>query len=260
MNKTSNELKVGVIVLLALSIVLIFARLIGGKGPFQKTVSVYLTYNFAGGIEKGSPVRLAGVKVGKVEDIIFVNPDEAQMATPLKIQISLSEEAARLVRQDSKFYINLAGLIGERYIEITSGTATYAPIKENDVLRGIDPPRIDQLISQSFNLAGEIQKVIEKNEGNLSKSIVLINELSGNLNKTLIQIERSKILKSNIATLLNNLVVVSEDMKEITGKTKKLEVEKHLELVVKLLKRLEEVDKETVQKFLQKEGVRVRIF
>jgi phospholipid/cholesterol/gamma-HCH transport system substrate-binding protein len=270
MVKRLNELKVGLLVVMALAIILIFSWLIGGNNPFRSKVHLYITYNFAGGIEKGSPVRLAGLKVGKVESLQFFYPkdgefsvssyDQKRIVTPLKIEISLDQEASRFIKKNSEFYINLAGLIGERYIEVTPGTPESENVHEGETLRGIDPPRIDQLISQSFNLAGKIQQVVENHEGDITKTLQLISELSSNLNKTLGHMEKSKLLKADIKTLVENLIVISQDVKQVTKKAQNLDMQKDLELIRRLLKRAEDIDKQAVQQFFQKDGVRVRLF
>lgn len=268
MTKLSNEIKVGALILAAALIVLLCAWVIGVKNPFHQSVDFYVTYNFAGGIESGSPVRVAGIKVGKVEQISFMTTNDSQMIkpdaqgevlTPLKIKISISKEAAESVRRDSQFYVNLAGLIGERYIEITPGTYGSPKVAVNDVIRGIDPPRIDQLISQSFNLAGKIKQILQDNEGDITKSIKLLYELSNNINKTVTQIEKSKMFNTNISELINNLIEITRDMKKLTAKTQNPEGQKTLDLMYRLLWRLEGLDKEAVKTFFQKEGIRTRL-
>ncbi len=269
MKKTSNELKVGLLVTATLILVLVFAWLMGAKNPFTKNTEFFVTYNFAGGIEVGSPVRVAGIKVGRVEKINFFVPDKDYAApdtkadkvlTPLKLKISISKEAAEGVRKDSKFYINIAGIIGERYIEVTPGTLTAPKVTSSDVLRGIDPPRIDQLISQSFDLAGKIKEVIEENEGDITKSIQLLYKLSANINKTVMQIEKSKMFQTDIAMLINNLIEITKDVKILTAKTQSEDGKKTLELLYKLLWRLEGLDKDAIKQFFQKEGIRTRLF
>jgi phospholipid/cholesterol/gamma-HCH transport system substrate-binding protein len=265
----SNETKVGILVFFTLCIAALFFWFLGAKNPFKSTISFYVSYDFAGGIEIGSPVRVAGIKVGKVEKIYFYNPDEGTFAgqktkpdeiiTPLKIKISVNKEAAYSVRRDSQFFINIAGIIGERYIEILPGTKGSPQIQEGDIIRGIDPPRIDQLISQSFDLAGKIKEVIENNEGDITKSIKLLYELSANINKTVSQIEKSKIFQSNLQELIQNLIDITRDVKALTSKTQTKEGKQTLELLYKLLWRLEPLDKEAISKFLQKEGIRARI-
>jgi phospholipid/cholesterol/gamma-HCH transport system substrate-binding protein len=267
--KLSNETKVGILLASTVALILIFAWLLGASNPFKRSLDFYLTYNFAGGIEVGSPVRVAGIKVGKVEKISFFTPDKSfsapdarptEVLTPLKLRISISKEAAESVRKDSRFYINLAGIIGERYVEVTPGSMSSPHIEAGETVRGIDPPRIDQLISQSFDLAGKIQKVIEENEGEITRSIKLLYELSSNINKTLGHIERSKMFKTDIAQLINNLIQITQDVKALTSKTQTEEGKKTLELLHSLLWRLEPLDQDAIRKFFQKEGIRTRLF
>lgn len=270
--KKTNEAKVGLLLFATLTLTLVFAWLMGAQNPFRRSVDFYVTYNFAGGIDVGSPVRVAGIKVGKVERIEFFVPDQKYVAeeknagraqkvlTPLRLKISVSKEAAEGVRHDSKFYINLAGIIGERYIEITPGTYDSSKVARGDVLRGIDPPRIDQLISQSFDLAGKIKEVIEDNEGDISKSIKLLYDLSSNLNKTLSFIDQSKLFKTDLQRFVNNLIEITNDVKVLTSKTQTAEGKKTLELLHKLLWRLEPLEADQIRKFFQKEGIRTRLF
>lgn len=267
--RITNEAKVGFLLFATLVLTVVFAWLMGASNPFKRTVTFYVNYNFAGGIEVGSPVRVAGIKVGKVEKINFFVPDTSFKApdakptealTPLRVKVSISTEAAEGVRKDSQFFINIAGIIGERYVEITPGSMSSPKVVDGDVLRGVDPPRIDQLISQSFDLAGKIKQVIEENEGDITKSIKLLYELSSNINKTLGYIDRSKMFKTDIAQLINNLIEMTGDLKELTAKTRTEEGKKTLELLHKLLWRLEPLDHEAIQKFFQKEGIRTRLF
>jgi phospholipid/cholesterol/gamma-HCH transport system substrate-binding protein len=268
--RLSNEAKVGFLLFATLVLTVVFAWLMGASNPFKRTVTFYVDYNFAGGIEVGSPVRVAGIKVGKVERINFFVPDAAKFSapdskpteylTPLRIKVSVSKEAAAGVRQDSKFFINIAGIIGERYVEVTPGSISSPQLGEGAVMRGVDPPRIDQLISQSFDLAGKIKQVIEENEGDITKSIKLLYELSANINKTLGYIDRSKMFKTDLAQLINNLIEITGDVKVLTSKTRSDEGKKTLELMYKLLWRLDPLDHDAIQKFFQKEGIRTRLF
>jgi len=232
--KWTNEAKVGALVTSTVVIALGFAWLLGFKNPFLDQNYFYITYNFAGGIELGSHVRLSGIKVGKVEEIEFFAPNPNQQVsmkdaassdtdpglayTPVRLKISVRKAALPGIRKNSHFYINLAGLIGERYIEITPGSIDSAQLHPNDTVAGVDPPRIDQLISQSFNLAGKIQDLIERNKGDITKSIELLYKLSNNLNKTLEKIDQSKVLSKDLASLITNLMDMTSDLRELTKK------------------------------------------
>jgi phospholipid/cholesterol/gamma-HCH transport system substrate-binding protein len=276
--KLSNEAKVGGLILVTGALAVAFAWIIGIQNPFNQSVDYYVTYNFAGGIEVGSPVRVSGIKVGKVEKIDFFVPsdsknvalhepgsaddvdDNGKVITPLRIKISVRKDAARGVRKDSRFYINLAGIIGERYIEITPGHMREPQLASGDVVAGVDPPRIDQLISQSFDLAGKIKEIIDENKGDITRSIELLYKLSGNLNKTLDWVDKSQIFKTDLSKLINNLIQITSDVRIITDKTHTPEGEKTLALLHELLFRLEPLDAKQIRQFLQKEGVKVQMF
>lgn len=274
--KLSNETKVGGLILVTAFLAVIFANLVGVQSPFHQSVDFYVTYNFAGGVERGAPVRVSGIKVGKVEDIEFFSPvdpkavalqepgseprEDGKVIVPLKIKISVRKDAAVGVRKDSRFYINLAGIIGERYIEITPGHFSSPQIHGGDVVAGIDPPRIDQLISQSFDLAGKIKDIIDENKGDITRSIELLYKLSGNLNKTLAWVDKSAVFKTDLAKLVENLIAITSDVRKVTDKVHSPEGDKTLKLLYDLLWRLEPLDSKVIRQFLQKEGVKVQMF
>ena len=48
----------------------------------------------------------------------------------------------------SEFTINTANILGEKYLEIATGTWDYPPMKPQATIRGIDPPRNDLIIAR----------------------------------------------------------------------------------------------------------------
>jgi phospholipid/cholesterol/gamma-HCH transport system substrate-binding protein len=278
--KLSNEAKVGWLIAGTVALAMGFAWAVGVGNPFQRSLEFYVTYNFAGGIDVGSPVRVSGIKVGRVEKIEFFQPvdpksavalkepgsvpdrtdDQGRAIAPVKLKVSVRRDAGVGIREDSRFYINIAGLIGERYLEVTPGGFKSPELKAGATVPGVDPPRIDQLLSQSFDLAGKIQEIIEENKGDLTRSIELLYKLSGNLNKTLAWVDKSNLFKNDLGKLIDNLIVITEDVKKLTAKTRTPESEKTLKLLYDLLWRLEPLDAPALKQFLQKEGIRARIF
>lgn len=274
--KLSNEAKVGALVTGTIALAILFAWAVGVQNPFSNSVTFYVTYNFAGGVEVGSPVRVSGIKVGKVERIEFFVPNdpktvalqepgsdvmsEKKAIVPLRLRVSVRKDASAGIRHDSRFYINMAGIIGERYVEITPGSLASPQLLPGDVVAGIDPPRIDQLLSQSFDLAGKITQLVEENKGDLSKSIELLFKLSANLNETLRWLDKSRLFKTDLSKLVDNLIQITTDIRIVTDKTHTPEGEKTLKLMHELLLRLEPLDSKAIRTFLQKEGVKVQMF
>src|SRR5437868_14939371 len=117
--------------------VIVFAWLMGVVNPFANTYPVYVQYNFAGGIEVGSPVRVMGIKVGKIDRIDFApdQKDDKGNEVKLRLKISIDRKAKETVRHDSRFFINLAGIIGEKFLEITPGSMTEPSLEPEAVVR-----------------------------------------------------------------------------------------------------------------------------
>ena len=255
------ETKVGLLFVVAVALVGLFAWYLGALNPFSSANSVQLGFNFAGGIEVGSKVRVMGIEVGKVTSIDFdpslkmPNGEEVK----LRITATISKKAWSSVRQDSRFFINLAGVIGEKYLEVSPGTATSPEITPGMLLRGEDPPRIDQLISQSYGLAGKIIEIVEKNEGSVGDTLVKLNSLVTNVNKTLVLLEKTS-KNEKFTRIVDNVATITEDMTILTAKLRGPEAQKTMDLIHRLVWRLDKLDEPAIRKFLQQEGIKAKLF
>lgn len=256
-----SETKVGVLFIAAFLLAVAFAYFLGAISPFSNAYELNVAYNFAGGIEVGSPVRVMGIKVGKVRSISFLPDMKMPNGEEVKLQvkISIDKSAWETVRGDSRFFINLAGVIGEKFLEITPGTTSSAKFEPGATVRGEDPPRIDQLISQSYGLAGKIIDMIEKNESSVVHTIETMNKLVVNLDKALRQLEKTTSNK-DVNAMVKNLQIIMEDTAYFTQKVRSPEGQQALSVLNTLIRRLEPLDAKAIRKFLQEEGIRARMF
>jgi len=195
MTRFSLEVKVGLVVTLTVGLVLAFLFLLGDFNPFSTTYRLYMLHNYVGGIELGSPVRVAGAKVGKVNAIRFFEAGHQFQKQPvsLALELLIDKRAKHLIRSDSKFFINFEGLIGGKYIEIQPGTTAAPELEDGTSVRGADPPRLEQMLSQGFDI---FQRLTD-----------LLNQLGLD--------DREKLKNA-----LSNLVTVSDDLRAITGEVR----------------------------------------
>jgi phospholipid/cholesterol/gamma-HCH transport system substrate-binding protein len=163
MNRFSLEVKVGIVVSITIILIIAFLFFLGQYNPFTKSYRINVIYNFAGGIELGSSVRVAGVKVGKVDQIKFFETGHKFNGEPVNIAIRLliDRRAMHMIREDSKFYITNAGIIGEKYIEITAGSPGAKVVANEAFVRGLDPPRLDELIAEGYSMFEQVSKRLE---------------------------------------------------------------------------------------------------
>ncbi len=256
------QTKVGILFLVATVLVVVFALALGAIQPFSNSHELRVAYNFAGGIEVGSPVRVMGIKVGKVRSIRFEPefkmPDTGE-EVKLMITISVDKKAWPTVRKDSRFFINLAGVIGEKFLEISPGSLDQPELAPGEVVRGEDPPRIDQMISQSYALAGKILELVNRNEGSVIQTIETLNKLVLNFDKALRQLEKTS-RDPEVHRIVKNLSTIMEDGAFFSQQLRSPEGMKTISLINDLIRRLEPLDSKAIKKFLQEEGIRAKLF
>ncbi len=256
----SSQIKIAILFLLAGLSIVVFVIFLGKfeiLGNYQRMI---VAYNFVGGLEEGSHVRLMGVKVGKVEKVEFKpNYKTAQgEEVKLHIHIKVEEKAWAVIRQDSDYFINMAGIIGEKYLEISPGHSDSPKIKPGDIVRGTDPPRVDQLISQGYALAGKILSVVEDNEGSVTDTIGSISDLVKSLNKVLATIDKITTNRE-YRDLVQKINSLSGEMTVLLRDANKGNIRDTLTTMRNLLKKLDNIEEKELREFLQEEGIKARV-
>ncbi len=154
--KISNETKTGVLVLICLAALVGLLIKVGNFNWFKEGYILKTRFHFTGGVKKSSPVRLSGVDVGEVKAIKLINEGTETVA-----EIDMWFEEGTLVRKDAKAIVSTLGLMGEKYIELQSGSSTEFAAK-GDMIKGEDPVRLEELIDIGKKVAGDIGDAAKK--------------------------------------------------------------------------------------------------
>jgi len=127
-----TRLRVGIFVLVALVIGASIAFAIGAQeNIFAPKTTYHAIFENVGGLQKGNTVRVAGVNVGSVTDVIISE------AGKIEVYFKVIDEAAHLIRGEpgaaidadepeaSIASIGSKGLLGDRLVEISVGSDEY---------------------------------------------------------------------------------------------------------------------------------------
>lgn len=161
----SIEVKVGILILTAIGLLAAFVIIMGGVN-FQPTYPIYVEFDNPGGLQAGAPVKVAGVKVGKISEIQFRGAEVADTGKrePLvRMKVMLEKRYQKSVRENSLFYVTTQGVLGEQFLAIEPGSQDLPALPEGAVVRGIDPPRLDMLLSESYELLHTSVQAIREN-------------------------------------------------------------------------------------------------
>ncbi|MFC1644188.1 MlaD family protein [Candidatus Omnitrophota bacterium] len=112
------ELKVGLFIGIGIFVSFLIVFSISDFYLLKKGYDLEAVFDFVNGLTEKSPVRLAGVHVGEIQDI-KVYYDEDAKKTRVKLGIWITGDIR--IESDAIGRINTLGLLGEQYLEITPG-------------------------------------------------------------------------------------------------------------------------------------------
>lgn len=207
MERLSIEVKVGIVVVVAVGLVLAFLFLLGDYNPFTNTYNIRVTLDYAGGIKPGSDVHLAGAKVGRVESIHFAKVPEKDRPT-MELVLIIDKRAKRLIREDSTFKVHMESLLGGKIMEISPGSPGSPVLEDGAVVRGQDPPRLDELIHEGLYLLEQIKAIMQDLSAEDKENLRSIL-------RTLASIRPEDVDEARRA--LHNLADASEDLSAMTS-------------------------------------------
>jgi phospholipid/cholesterol/gamma-HCH transport system substrate-binding protein len=184
------ETIVGIFVVGSLAALLVMILIVAQQeGLFQEYVKYRTIFKNVSGLKSGSEVHLAGVTVGNVLNTA-INP-EGNIVVTFQVLKKYSDR----VRDDSRSTIGFMGLLGDKSLDLTSGSINKAPIPPEGLVISVEPLDITQLLAKAAPTFEDLQKVI-------SNLVSLTDSLAepGSNTKTILSEVRDIVSKVNAGT------------------------------------------------------------
>jgi phospholipid/cholesterol/gamma-HCH transport system substrate-binding protein len=164
-----SQLRVGILVLVSIT-VLIFLILnaSGDINPFRKKLHLKARFGDANGLREGSEVRLAGVRVGKVDRITLLPPSEVPNAPRVEALMTINSTidgrpANDRIRTDSTAQQGSPSLLGnEMLINITPGTQVGQPVNDYAILPSSSSNTVNDFATSGTDLAQRLSKLSDE--------------------------------------------------------------------------------------------------
>jgi phospholipid/cholesterol/gamma-HCH transport system substrate-binding protein len=201
----NRQFKLGLLVSTGALLFILAVYYLGSKqNLFSSSITVKSYFYDVKGLTEGNKVRFGGINVGTVSEIKIVSDSAIQ------VQFTINEDVRQFIKKDSKVEIGQEGIMGNKIIQINSGSVNAESVAENDELqsrRAIDFEGILKeahgIIKEGHLFATNLKEMSEKlntGEGDLAR---LLND-------------------SSIATGLNQageqLLAISKNVNAITRK------------------------------------------
>ena len=208
----------GLIALFGLSVLLIGKK----QQLFVRQVGFNAKFVHVGGLVAGAPVWLNGVVVGSVEDVALP-PDPTQRE--ILVTFLVDAKMARRVRADSRVTIRTLGLLGDRYLEVSSGSPSQPKLKQGSEVESVELTDVSAVLSQGGDVVTNVLAI----SGSLRRILERVEHGEGLIGELTMNPESGKVTVARFISLLEQLDGLLRDVRSGHGVLGKLLTDPKLE-------------------------------
>ncbi|MFA6034390.1 MAG: MlaD family protein, partial [Myxococcota bacterium] len=151
------QIRVGFFVLMAFVIFLVTVFVLGReKNLFKHHVKLYAYFSGISGLKPSAPVRLAGVDIGTVSAIELPGKPGDKL---IRVTLKLNDDVMNHIRADSEASIDSQGLLGDKLINISIGSAESPTIKDGATIKSLDVPDLSKVIDTGREALENIRQI-----------------------------------------------------------------------------------------------------
>jgi phospholipid/cholesterol/gamma-HCH transport system substrate-binding protein len=213
--KVSNETKVGILTILALTILILGFNFLKGKDVLTKRKKIYAVFGDLGPLSKSNEVKINGYVIGSVYEL----EAKDKLVSGVVATINLTEDV--YIPKDSRAYIS-SPLVGSSYIIIEKGNSAEYLEPGDTLMTRVDAGILDDVKAQLNPTLVKVRGVLDTLSVTLSGVNGVINsEARNNLQQTLANLNRAS---SALNGLLDNqtgpLAITLNNARDITANLK----------------------------------------
>jgi phospholipid/cholesterol/gamma-HCH transport system substrate-binding protein len=154
--KESIESKLGIFFALAVVLVLLILEYLGSFGFLERGYHIHALFKNVQDLKIGDSVKMAGVHVGRVQNIILTN-------AAAEVLMNLNRDAE--VKTDSKASISFTGLMSQNYVAIDFGTPDAPKVEDNAILETAEQPDLSQIFTKLDHVASGVENLTKSFSG-----------------------------------------------------------------------------------------------
>lgn len=170
MRERSIEVKVGILIFVALGVLAAFIVVLGNFS-LASGFSFFVDFDFSGNLQSGAPVKVAGIKVGKIQRVDYLAGEKDPRSgrrVYVRVDVWVEQRVQGTIFEDAEFFINTQGVLGEQYLEIVPGSPGKRPVQPGQVLVGVTPPRMDLVVARLYEVLDGATRLLREDKQSIS--------------------------------------------------------------------------------------------
>ncbi len=212
---------VGAFVIIGFILLALIVFFVSGVYLFRQGYYLTVSYNYVDILDKGAPVRMAGVRVGEVNKVsLFFDEKEKRTRVLVKVFIEKGAE----IRENYTFDIRGTHVLSEPHIEITPIPGDSAVLQDGAQIKGVNPVPVEALIDRAHSIVARVDEILknvqgaigEKEGGEALKKIVL--NMASVTDSMKIVLSGSE---GDLKGVIGNLKSSTDSLQDVLGKIQK---------------------------------------
>lgn len=148
--KNTLETRLGLFFALAMIAGFVLLEMIGAGDFLKKGYHVRAQFSTVQELKRGDPVKMAGVPIGRVEQVVLTNN---------RVEVVMKIRKNSEVKTDSKATIRFTGLMGQNFVSIGFGSATAPAVAPDAMIESIEQPDLASLMLKLENVATGVENL-----------------------------------------------------------------------------------------------------
>lgn len=216
-----RNIKVGIAAIVSVLMLLGFYYLVGSLRMSGKAYPLQVLFTEVRGIEQGTAVMMAGIKVGTVRGVSLTPANKAMVEVLIQQGTDIPE--------GSQFRIASVSLLGDRYIEIVPGPSQNPKVRPEQTLVGTEAFNLDDFFTRVEMILVRVDRLGELAEGWLGDPTIkqgtqqMVKNLeAASAGAVTLVAEMNSIVSENRATVSQSAANVTAATRNIADATESL--------------------------------------
>jgi len=154
--KNTLETRIGLFVALAVLAAAIILERVGSFESFEPGKHVNALFSNVQDLKVGDRVKMAGVEVGRVQDIQLTNN---------KVLVMMKVRPAAQVKTDSIATIKFTGLLGQNFVSVGFGTPQGEALKDDQYVATAEQADLSAMMQKIDNVASGVENLTKSFTG-----------------------------------------------------------------------------------------------
>jgi len=178
----TSTVRLGAFIIFGLLAFGVMVFLLGNKQfLFSRTYDINAAFESVAGLDEGAPVRAGGVRIGTVKGIQLPHRPQDKIT----VELELASSTRDVIKKDSIATIETEGLLGNKYVAVTFGSAEAEEVRSGDTIESQPSVDYGDVAKKASEMLDSAKQAVDSSKvaiGNINDATDDMKSITGKMN------------------------------------------------------------------------------